>query len=71
MFTAMILGCALDTSNGQTLCLGFVSPYIFKDYENCVAALSLGAPEVEDKGWTIVGYECYDWTAREKDQTKI
>ena len=63
MFSAMILACVLnpDGTSDRLNCRGFVSPFIWKDMEQCMQALGYGIPAVEEQGWAIQDYECYDW----------
>jgi hypothetical protein len=60
MFTAMILACAIDI-NGNETCAVFASAYISTSMKECVEDLNIGSKYVEDSGWEIRAYECYDW----------
>jgi hypothetical protein len=63
MFTAMILACAFDM-NGNENCIVFSSGYVSSSLEECVEDLSIGYGFVEEKGWMVRWYECYDWTKK-------
>ena len=67
MFTAMVLACVLnpDGTTDRMNCRGFVSPYIWKDMEQCMQALAVGIDEVDRQGWAIKDYECYNWDKKE------
>jgi hypothetical protein len=63
MFSAMVLACVLNpdgTLNYQN-CRGFASPYIWPDTDTCLQALGVGIATVEEQGWAVMDYECFDW----------
>lgn len=69
MFSAMVLACVLnpDGSLDYQNCRGFASPYIWPDEDTCFQVLGLGIETVENQGWTVVDYECFNWK-EEKDE---
>ena len=66
MFSAMILGCMLnvDGTSDPFKCRGFVSPYVWEDEEQCMAALQVGIAEVDKAGWSAIDYQCFDWDTK-------
>lgn len=63
MLTAMILACAVDASGTET-CAVFASGYISTSMKECVEDLNIGSKYVEENGWEIRAYECYDWVKK-------
>lgn len=69
MFSAMILACAIgpDGSISRQNCRGFSSPYLWEDVDQCAQALTVGMAAVEEQGWTIMSYDCYEWKKKKGD----
>lgn len=63
MFSAMVLACVLniDGTLNSNNCRGFVSPYIWENEDQCMQALQVGIGEVDNQGWAVVDYQCFDW----------
>ena len=66
MFSAMILACVLNADGTADIenCRGFTSPFVWPDLQMCTLALQAGIPAVEEQGWAVQDYECYDWKAK-------
>jgi len=67
MFSAMVLGCMLnaDGTSDPFKCKAFVSPMIWPTVEACMSSLQVGIAEVDNAGWAVVDYRCYDWENKE------
>lgn len=63
MFSAMVLACVLniDGTSNPNNCRGFVSPYIWENEDQCMQALQVGIAEVDNQGWSVMDYQCFDW----------
>lgn len=57
MFTAIMVVCAMDYSNCQSL----VDKRVFKEEDMCLEALAIGYERFEKEDIIIAGYACYKW----------
>lgn len=66
MFSAMILACAFGTNGTADLtqCTAFVPPQLWESEELCMASLQFGIATVDQKGWAVVDYQCFDWKTK-------
>ena len=67
MFSAMVLACVLnaDGTSDPNNCRGFVSPYIWENVDQCMQALQYGIAEVDNQGWAVIDYQCFNWQTKE------
>jgi len=61
MFTALILGCSLETES----CRVMAFPAPIPTLELCLESLSIGYTKAEQNGWTVLEYTCYHWDTKE------
>jgi hypothetical protein len=59
IFSAIILGCIIETQTPTCQVMAFPSPLPTIDV--CLESLSAGMRLAESNGWTVVGYTCYNW----------
>ena len=67
MLLAPIMLLCMETADGTVpYCTTVASPHIVDSPEACLSSLEAGILEAEGLGWTVMGYDCFDW-ARGKD----
>ena len=57
MIAALVLACLTDGS----VCKTFTGPEMYKTNAECQQSLGLGIALIEERGWIVVDYSCYDW----------
>lgn len=57
MFSAIIFACSLSASECKT----FGNHRIFTDEQSCIVSLGGGIIQIEQQGWVIRQYTCYQW----------
>lgn len=59
----MILACGLTITGevNKDICAGFMSQIIFPTEQACYDNLAMGIMVVEQRGWYVVDYRCFDW----------
>ena len=57
MFSAIIFACSLSASECKT----FGNHRIFTDEQACLTSLGGGIIQIEQQGWVIRQYTCYQW----------
>ncbi len=61
MFSAIILACNLEGTHCQT----FGTPRVMHSEIECYSSLANGLIQVENQGWVIKNFHCYEWEERE------
>ena len=66
LIVPLMLLCMETAEGTMPYCTSVASPHIVDSPEACLSSLEAGIREAEGLGWTVMGYECFDW-ARGKD----
>lgn len=61
MFSAIILACNIEATRCQT----FGTPRVMHSEIECYTSLANGLIQVENQGWVIKNFHCYEWKERE------
>ena len=57
MLAALILACHID----NRICKTFTGPEMYQTADECIDSIGVGIKLIEDRGWFIKDYTCYDW----------
>ncbi len=57
MIAALVLACYAENN----VCKTFTGPDMYKTEEACQESISVGIKLIEERGWFVVDYACYDW----------
>ena len=60
LFTALLLVCNTDTVVPD--CKGMANPTLYANLEICLSSVAEGIVAFERNGFTVVHYQCYEWT---------
>lgn len=63
LITALILACG-TVDVDQVVCSSFSPQIVYQTTEECLASIEIGIQQAEMGGWTIVGYECFEWQTK-------
>ena len=57
MIAALVLACLTDGS----VCKTFTGQEMYNTNAECQQSLGIGITLIEERGWLVVDYSCYDW----------
>jgi len=61
MFSAIILACNIEATRCQT----FGTPRVMHSEIECYTSLANGLIQVENQGWVVKNFHCYEWKEKE------
>ena len=65
-FTAIVFICFI--SNGLPACNHTMWPQVLTSEQECLDTLAAGIKAAENRGASVVGYRCIDWTNTEDEK---